>query len=317
MKTLSIVLPTYNSSKFIERTLDCLLGQTYTALELIVIDDGSEDNTVEKIESYKATDRRIKSVVLEENRGPGHARNLGIQKSTGHYLTFFDHDDHQERNRYERMIRLMEKHQSEVCFSCAKEIGKNGKTKLLNENAIPEGPLTLPKDIHTPAIKRSIPPWSKIYLSEFVKREGLLFAEGAVHFDDVLFHSLLLVSMRSASIYPESCYTHIRNSESITDTVNIDKHREDVLYSFRACLNHPVCQGVDSLLSRRRYHVTDYYYEHLRRHLDIDNKLDFIDRNAFGREYKLLNRMRLKTVIKEGLTRRLNYLKSVLKSENI
>ena len=90
---VSIVTPSYNSEKFISETIASVQKQTVTDWELLIVDDASSDATVTKIKRLQAEDSRIKCFSLKENKGPAHARNLGIQKARGKYLTFLDADD--------------------------------------------------------------------------------------------------------------------------------------------------------------------------------------------------------------------------------
>lgn len=90
---VSIVTPSYNSEKFISETIASVQKQTVTDWELLIVDDASSDTTVAEIKRLQAEDSRIKCFSLQENKGPAHARNLGIQKARGKYLTFLDADD--------------------------------------------------------------------------------------------------------------------------------------------------------------------------------------------------------------------------------
>ncbi|MGB7339227.1 MAG: glycosyltransferase family A protein, partial [Phototrophicaceae bacterium] len=86
---VSIIIPAYNSATYIRETLDSCLAQTYPALELIVIDDGSTDATVAIVQSYGDAVRLIQ----QANQGPALARNTGIEAATGAYIKFCDADD--------------------------------------------------------------------------------------------------------------------------------------------------------------------------------------------------------------------------------
>jgi len=86
---VSVVIPTFNGQKYIRETLDSVLGQTYGALEIIVVDDGSTDSTAETVAAYGPQVRLIR----QEQRGHPAARNLGIGAATGDFLSFVDHDD--------------------------------------------------------------------------------------------------------------------------------------------------------------------------------------------------------------------------------
>ena len=118
-KTISVVLPTYNIEKYIRTTITSVLEQTYSDIELIIIDDHSSDSTADIIKEYQANDTRIKFYQNKTNQGPGATRNIGISKATGYYLTFIDHDDYQQLDRYESMISILEKTKTDVVFSYA------------------------------------------------------------------------------------------------------------------------------------------------------------------------------------------------------
>jgi teichuronic acid biosynthesis glycosyltransferase TuaG len=94
MKELvSIITPTFNSANFIEETIKSVQSQTYTDWEMIIVDDGSTDTTARIIELLSKTDNRIHFYKLEKNSGPAVARNMGIEKAKGKFMTFIDADD--------------------------------------------------------------------------------------------------------------------------------------------------------------------------------------------------------------------------------
>lgn len=92
-KLVSIVTPTYNSANFIFETVSSIKKQTYPNWELIMVDDGSSDDTVSLLKKFASEDKRITWERLSQNSGPAIARNTGIEKAKGHYLTFIDADD--------------------------------------------------------------------------------------------------------------------------------------------------------------------------------------------------------------------------------
>lgn len=99
---ISIIIPAYNSATFIEKTLLSVLHQTYTDFEVIIIDDGSTDATSKIIEKWQRKDARIK-YYYKPNGGVSSARNLGIEKAKGEFISFLDSDDHWERSFLEKM----------------------------------------------------------------------------------------------------------------------------------------------------------------------------------------------------------------------
>ena len=100
---ISVIIPAYNVSKYVKRCILSLLNQTYKNIEIIVINDGSTDNTLEIIKKYDV------KVIDEENSGGASVpRNVGIKHSTGDYITFVDADDYVDKNYIEDMVKLIE-----------------------------------------------------------------------------------------------------------------------------------------------------------------------------------------------------------------
>jgi len=122
---LSVIIPSYNHSRFIKEAVDSVLDQTYRSLELIVIDDGSKDNSLEILHSYK--DPRMK-VISQENQGAHIAINNGLKIATGEFLAILNSDDIFEKNRFEIMIHEMQEN-PRIGFACSyiRVIDSNGK----------------------------------------------------------------------------------------------------------------------------------------------------------------------------------------------
>ena len=102
---ISIIVPVYNSEKYIDRCLDSILNQTYKDLEIVLVNDGSNDQSLKILENYALRDTRIK-VVNQENKGVAAARNTGLDNATGDYILYVDSDDWIENNMVERMVEL-------------------------------------------------------------------------------------------------------------------------------------------------------------------------------------------------------------------
>ena len=132
---VSVIIPTYNAQDFIEECIRETINQTYKKIEIIIVDDGSIDNTREICERYANKDYRIK-LISQKNQGVSVARNTGINMATGDYIVFFDADDYPERNLIKRYMqaRTEWKHK-EIAFICCgmffdNTINKNVNNKL-------------------------------------------------------------------------------------------------------------------------------------------------------------------------------------------
>src|SRR5579872_5034629 len=116
MSVVSVVMPTYNSAKWVSETIDNLILQTYPHVELIVVDDGSQDDTV-SIVRKKLTDEFKHSwqiIELGENRGPSAARNVGLRAATGSWVQYLDSDDFMAPTKLELQMGYCERVASEV-----------------------------------------------------------------------------------------------------------------------------------------------------------------------------------------------------------
>jgi len=106
MEKISVIIPVYNTSKYLKRCLDSIINQTYVNLEIICINDGSKDNSLEILNQYKKKDDRI-IIIDKENQGVSAARNDGIKNSTGMYITFVDSDDWLELDAIEILYKTL------------------------------------------------------------------------------------------------------------------------------------------------------------------------------------------------------------------
>ena len=114
---VSVIMPTYNSGRFVAESIESILNQTYTHLELLITDDGSTDDTPQIIRSYEQKDSRIRYFAMSDNMGAGHARNLSIELARGQYIAFCDSDDTWLPEKLEKQIAFMKKRQCCFCFS--------------------------------------------------------------------------------------------------------------------------------------------------------------------------------------------------------
>lgn len=109
MPKISIIIPTYNSSRFIKRTIGSVLTQTFRDWELIIVDDCSKDNTELAVREFAKFDKRIKFFKTNENSGgPATPKNLGVEKAEGEYVAFLDHDDEWFPEKLEKQLRVFQ-----------------------------------------------------------------------------------------------------------------------------------------------------------------------------------------------------------------
>ena len=110
---ISVVVPIYNSERYLHKCIDSLLEQTYSNIEVILVDDGSTDSSPKICDEYAAVDKRVK-VIHQKNARIGAARNNGIEASSGNYITFIDSDDYLELDAYEKCVDLIMRHNPDI-----------------------------------------------------------------------------------------------------------------------------------------------------------------------------------------------------------
>jgi len=151
---ISVVIPTYNESRYLKEAISSILNQTYKKIEVIVVDDGSTDDTREIVKSFD--DPRI-IYIFQKNRGPSNARNVGIKRVNRKYIAFLDSDDLWLKEKLEKQVDFMEKN-SEIGLLGTGCYEVNDKVKILGKKIFPVKNKILQKDLikYNPFIQSSI-----------------------------------------------------------------------------------------------------------------------------------------------------------------
>lgn len=124
---VSIIMPSYNSGKFIEESIASVIKQKYSKWELIIVDDYSTDNTTKIIDEYTSKDTRIKVIKLSQNLGAANARNKGVEIATGKYISFLDSDDTWYEKKLINQIKFMEDNNYHFTCTFYEKIDEKGK----------------------------------------------------------------------------------------------------------------------------------------------------------------------------------------------
>lgn len=126
---VSIVIPVYNASKFLDETINSIFNQSYNNLEIIFINDCSKDNSTDIIKKYQKKDKRIILIDNKRNLGAAESRNVGIKKSTGKYLCFLDADDLWNKDKIKKQIEFIQKNKYEFSYTSYQFTSFDNKTK--------------------------------------------------------------------------------------------------------------------------------------------------------------------------------------------
>ncbi len=177
---VSVIMPVYNVEEFIEQGMDTLLNQTMRNIEIIVVDDGSTDRSLEILNSYAAKDSRVR-VFTQQNKFAGAARNLGLANARGEYVIFLDSDDFFARSLCEDAYFAGKVHNADVVVFGAKHYNNaTGQYKeakwLLNGFLAPQKQPFNYHDCPDALYRITTPaPWTKMFRREFVQKAGLQF----------------------------------------------------------------------------------------------------------------------------------------------
>ncbi len=180
---VSVVMPVYNTGEILKKSIDCILNQTYTNIELICVDDASDDViTKEILEERKKKDARVKLIVLDKNIGAGGARNIGLREANGEYILFFDSDDLASPVMIEKLYSQSRVYQLDMCICSAVVIdddteGYIGAVIPREIVGITDNVFTLDKLGIDGLTYWNPAPWNKLFRTEFIKENKVEFQE--------------------------------------------------------------------------------------------------------------------------------------------
>lgn len=228
---ISIIVPIYNVEKYLNRCIDSILCQTYTALEVILVDDGSPDNCPQMCEDWAKRDSRIK-VIHKENAGLGMARNSGIDAAAGKYICFFDSDDYIAPKTIEKAYLRAKADNTDLVLFGSCRVEPNGD--ITNSFApCTEKSAYYGDEVQNYVLPNLIAPnpktgkrtnlcmsaWSYMYSMELIKSTGWRFASEREYISEDYYSLLCLYKYVSGvSIISEPLYYYCKNENSLTHT---------------------------------------------------------------------------------------------------
>lgn len=175
-KDISIIIPIYNAEKYLKRCIDSVVNQTKKELEIILINDGSNDNSENVIKKYK--DERIK-YFKNKNQGIGKTRNFGIEKATGKYMMFLDSDDFLDLDACKKMYDKAIKDKLDIVVCNYYKIFDDQKKEKVELPSFANSSLKENPDI----ICEHLAPWAKLYKTSLIKKNKIRFVENLKYED--------------------------------------------------------------------------------------------------------------------------------------
>lgn len=255
---LSIIVPVYNTEIYLSKCLDSIINQTLKNIEVIIVNDGSKDNSQQIIDHYSINDKRIKPII-KENGGLSEARNIGIDNATGNYIAFIDSDDYIDFNMMEELYKKAILHDAGIAMCDLVKVDEYGnefrvlpQSPQLNEKIILEDDFTLFGEMSCFAC-------NKIFKKSLFDKHR--FKKG-IHFEDIELIPKLILDSHIVTKINQPFYKYFERQDSITKS-----HSEKGLDMFLA-INEVTNYFLQSNYSKNiaeleRFQIIQGYYSYL------------------------------------------------------
>lgn len=300
---VSIIVPVYNIEKHIEKCVESLISQTYDNIEILLVNDGSSDNSALICHQYEKKDKRIK-VINKVNGGLSSARNAGIKEAQGQYLVFVDGDDYVHQKFIEKLYLSIRDSSAEIVACGIRIVNENFE----NTNRLATGQeykfdnpfrneTLLSTEVERKYYKNKkqgfwyVVAWNKIYRASVF--ENLEYDEGKIYEDEFLFHRLIR-SCKQISFIPDELYYYVQRDNGITSE---KKDNERFHYLTEIYENRMSCYAKESdvelqILSSEKYLrqiISKYHLLDRNNRKVVQNKYkQVISSVDVGLKYKLL-----------------------------
>ncbi len=311
MIKLSVIVPVYNVGHLAKRCIETLINQSYPDIEIIIINDGSTDNSSKYIEVFH-NKCNVKIINLSENYGLGNARNVGISNSTGDFITFVDSDDWIDLDLYIEMIRSLDINNADIVICGIKNEYNNSFSSenryeyRYYNNINSDIALKLLTNYGNNNYKISPVVWNKIYRKEIIKTSNISFLQNS-YWEDDIFSFQVFLHANQVNLIPSVTYHYFQREKSITGDFSI-KHIDDLVSSFfylktyltdlqlweqyRECFNSYLDRAICSMFNmlfknepsiiKQRSYIIEFYVRFSEK-FSISEVLSYLDVNRIKR----------------------------------
>lgn len=231
---ISIIVPVYNVQKFVKRCVESILNQTYSEIELIIVDDGSTDESGKICDELKEMDKRIR-VIHQENRGLSAARNRGLVEATGEYITYIDSDDYVDTTYLEVLYKNAVRYQADISACGYRLVWEDHTKRSIGEenSAVNQySGLEAAREIVANNKRSMITAWGKLY--HYKLREFLLYPQGRLHEDEFVTYKVLYQAKKVVET-AQPLYNYFQRGKSIMNN-GYSKRRLDKVVALKEAI---------------------------------------------------------------------------------
>lgn len=230
---VSIIVPAYNVEKYIEKCLKSLLQQTLKEIEIIVINDGSTDNTSSIISTFANADSRIR-VINQENQKQGAARNRGIEIAKGEHIGFVDSDDEVDSNYCEALLNTALKYDADIVTTNILKHKKFYKKWIVNYKKNDKAIMLNDKiKLCSDKTKRFFYATNKMFKKSFIQENQIFFSEGC-YYEDIMFMAKAILKANLIVSCSKTIYHYYKNPNSTVKSKDITgKKKQDYINAYK------------------------------------------------------------------------------------
>ena len=270
MPKISVIIPIYNTEKYLERCLDSVCNQTLSDIEIICVNDCSTDSSLEILKKYSRNDSRIKLINLEENKGVATARNIGIDIAEGEYIGFVDSDDYIDLNFYLILYNSAVKNKADA--TKGKIVFPSNQYDINKDNFYDINDL-ISNDFAY--FYHSFT--TGIYRRDFIIKNNIKFPEQYAYFEDPYFSILASLHYQKINIENEAKYYYFYREDSACSQNNVKRYKDEI---------NAIAELVQIInktnISKKKYLITyGYFVRHALNMayaiMQTDAKKDYLD----------------------------------------
>lgn len=261
-KLVSISFPVYEVASFVRRSLSSIMNQTYRNIEIIIVDDCGNDNSMDIVRDFLAnikTNFLIQYIIFDKNQGLGNVRNVSIDKANGDYIYFMDSDDELLPDTIEKLVKAMEEHpvdfvkasyrkifigqnreSEDCCFESDKQINVNDSLMDYCQHNFLSIPVYM---------------WNSLYNIDFLRRNNIRCKQ--IYMEDDMFSFNLLCKSKSCRLLPDITYNYYIHSSSLTRTLASENipEKTGAIYAEIASMKYSIIYSMNDDLTKGRLFV--------------------------------------------------------------